>query len=66
MHLFKHSLYVMLLQTRGEDKNKFFDFVLNLTGMLLHSDNNGPRRDKTCLRAFRQSEIQTSLLSYRD
>ena len=26
----------------------------------------GPRRDKTCLRGFRQSEIQTSLLSYRD
>ena len=27
---------------------------------------NGPRRDKTCLRDFRQSEIQTSLLSCRD
>ena len=26
----------------------------------------GPRREKTCLRGFRQSEIQTSLLSYRD
>ena len=26
----------------------------------------GPRRKKTCLRGFRQSEIQTSLLSYRD
>ena len=26
----------------------------------------GPRRDKTCLRGFRQSEIQASLLSYRD
>ena len=26
----------------------------------------GPRRDKTCLRRFRQSETQTSLLSYRD
>ena len=26
----------------------------------------GPRRDKTCLRGFRQREIQTSLLSYRD
>ena len=24
----------------------------------------GPRREKTCLRGFRQSEIQTSLLSY--
>ena len=26
----------------------------------------GPRRDKTCLRDFRQSEFQTSLLSYSD
>ena len=26
----------------------------------------GPRREKTCLRGFRKSEIQTSLLSYRD
>ena len=26
----------------------------------------GPRREKTCLRDFRQSEFQTSLLSYRD
>ena len=27
---------------------------------------NGPRRGKTCLKGFRQSETQTSLLSYRD
>ena len=26
----------------------------------------GPRRDKTCLRGFGQSEIQTSPRSYRD
>ena len=26
----------------------------------------GPRREKTSLQGFRQSEIQTSLLSYRD
>ena len=26
----------------------------------------GPRREKTCLRCFRQSEFQTGLLSYRD
>ena len=26
----------------------------------------GPRREKTCLRGFRQNEFQTSLLSYRD
>ena len=26
----------------------------------------GPRREKTCLRGVRQSEFQTSLLSYRD
>ena len=27
---------------------------------------NGPRREKSCLRGFHQSEFQTSLLSYRD
>ena len=27
---------------------------------------NGPHCDKTCLPGFRQSETQTSLLSYRD
>ena len=26
----------------------------------------GPRREKTCLLGFRQSEFQTDLLSYRD
>ena len=26
----------------------------------------GPRREKTCLRGFRQSEFQTSPISYRD
>ena len=26
----------------------------------------GPRHEKTCLQGFRQSEVQTSLLSYRD
>ena len=30
------------------------------------ADPYGPGREKTCLRGFRQSEIQTSLLSYRD
>ena len=29
-------------------------------------DLYGPRRDKTCLRGFKQSKTQTSLLSYRD
>ena len=27
---------------------------------------NGPRREETCLRGFRQSDIQNSLLSYID
>ena len=27
---------------------------------------NGPRREKTCRRGFRQSKIQISLLRYRD
>ena len=36
------------------------------TAILETEQRNGPRREKTCLRGFRQSEIQTSLLSYRD
>ena len=28
--------------------------------------SHGPRREKTCLRGVRQSQFQTSLLSYRD
>ena len=31
-----------------------------------HTPSNGPRRDKTCLRGFRQSEFQTNPLSYID
>ena len=31
-----------------------------------HTCLYGPRREKTCLQGFRQSEFQTSLLSYRD
>ena len=33
---------------------------------LIKPIQNGPRREKTCLRGFRHSEIQTSLPSYRD
>ena len=41
-----------------------FDLVKQL---VQHGANvNGPRREKTCLRGFRQSEFQTTLLSYRD
>ena len=34
--------------------------------LVSHVLSYGPRREKTCLRGFRQSEFQTSLLSYRD
>ena len=34
--------------------------------MILYIAQYGQRRDKICLRVFRQSEIQTSLLSKRD
>ena len=44
---------------------------LTFSALLMHTyqdtlDLFGPRREKTCLRSFRQSKIQTSLLSYRD
>ena len=36
------------------------------TGISLDMVIIGPRREKTCLRGVRQSDFQTSLLSYRD
>ena len=39
-------------------------FILLLFDLLLLP--LGHRRDKTCFRGYRQSETQTSLLSYRD
>ena len=44
----------------------FFKETCNLRCILYCSKSYGPRRDKTCLRSFRQSEIQTSHLGYRD
>ena len=38
---------------------------LNLQ-LICEPGTNGPRREKTCLRGFRQGEFQTSLLGYRD
>ena len=32
----------------------------------LYEQSYGPRPEKTCLRGFSQSELQTGLLSYRD
>ena len=32
----------------------------------LEQDHDGPHHEETCLRGFRQSEFQTSLLNYRD
>ena len=41
-------------------------FVVSNAAIKQIQNINGPRRDKTCLQGFRQSEIQISLLSYRD
>ena len=52
------SKYAFLSENRPPD----------MVGLLQHSQQltYGPRREKTCLRGFRKSETQTSLLSYRD
>ena len=42
--------------------NKEAEFVVYVLVIVLY----GPRREKTCLWSFRQSENQTSLISYRD
>ena len=41
-------------------------FIEDSIGLVFDSNINGPRREKTRLRGVRQSEFQTSLLSYRD
>ena len=38
----------------------YLDFARKWEGLY------GPQRDKTCIQGFPQSEIKTSLLSYRD
>ena len=61
--------YVGCFSDKGIITSGLGTFVLGV-GMTLSgavSTLIGPRRDKTaCLRGFRQSETQTSLLSYRD
>ena len=48
-------------------KNKYNAAAVSLDHIITDSEKLiGPRREKTCLRGFRQSEIQTSHLSYRD
>ena len=39
---------------------------ISLQYVLSYGASYGPRREKTCLRDFRQSEFQTGLLSYTD
>ena len=40
--------------------------VQNMKPVKIAQVSYGPRREKTCLWGFRQSEFQTGLLSYRD
>ena len=41
-------------------------WTLFLVGHVMHWLTDGPRRNKTCLRGFRQREHKPSLLSSRD
>ena len=50
-------------------QNNICSMIRLTTEYLLERKNlpvHGPRREKTCLQGFPQSEIQTSLVSYRD
>ena len=49
-----------------EDEEIFYILELELAKVSRCTVIFRPRCDKTCLRDFQQSEIQTSLLSYRD
>ena len=62
---FEYPHYMFCL---GNKKNKKNTFVLNLISAHVHLIVSvyGPLCDKTCLQGFRQSETQTSLLSYRE
>ena len=72
------SLYNDHVQYLTVSKNYSDDYICSLSEqnialndlyqgpMILYIAQYGQRRDKTCLRGFRQGEIQTSLLSKRD
>ena len=51
---------------RSDIRTELQDPVVNRSLAAILWGLNGPRREKTCLRGFRHSEIQTSLPSYRD
>ena len=46
--------------------NMEMDEFVNLEAEMPTEETYGPHGNKTCLRGFRQKEIQTSHLSYRD
>ena len=58
------------------DGAEYISYLIDMSGqetlMVIFSTNNipvfsyGPHPDKTCLPGFRQSDIQISLLSYKD
>ena len=52
---------IFALNLCNEQNPKTNKFLINLYVL-----ENGPRREKTCLQGFQQSECQTSLFSYRD
>ena len=56
-----------MLLGKTQTKTKYMIYAPSPTGMdKCACSIIGPRREKTCLQGFRQSEIQTSLLSYKD
>ena len=55
-HLFSWQVQSVYIRMAPQEKEPYGSGIRPL----------GPRREKTCLRGFRQSEFQTSLLSYSD
>ena len=63
----KDSGQNLILQTWRHPHNRHLeDAFFFLSTKISCTSQYGPSRDKTCLRGFLQSDIQISLLSYRD
>ena len=59
--VYLHSLYISTAENPGHQPFDLWNKNSQVSRLIF-----GPCREKTCLRDFRQSEIQTSLLSYGD
>ena len=65
-HCWKSHVAALIVNSLVAASSIMWQLVCGCIMPSLVSWSSGPRREKTCLQGFRQSEFETSLLSYRD